>query len=294
MDEVLLRPLRPDDVPVVERISAEAFLEVDRARVLPGDPAPEIRSPAGAENWVRRTRRFVETDPGGCWAAEQGGDVVGFATSVRRESLWVLATYAVRPGLQGRGTGRRLLDAALGHGDGCTRYMLPASDDPAAVRRYLLAGFALHPQMYLHGRLDRAAVPPGTGARVREGSADDVALLDRLDRGARGAGHGPDHVLMREAWRLLVVDDAEGSGYAYAGDGRLALLAASDEATATDLLWTVLADGPDEPLVPHLTGANSWALRVGAAARLQVRTEGFLALRGMDPPSPYVHNGAML
>ena len=38
--------------------------------------------------------------------------MVGFATSFVRERVWCLATYAVRPGLQGTGVGRRLLDAA--------------------------------------------------------------------------------------------------------------------------------------------------------------------------------------
>jgi hypothetical protein len=33
---------------------------------------------------------------------------------------------------------------------------------------------------------------------------------------------------------------------------------------------------------------------VGLAARLELQQEGFLGLRGMTPPTPYVHNGALL
>ena len=62
--------------------------------------------------------------------------------------MWILATYAVRPGLQGQGIGKALLAAALHHGRGCLRGMLSASADPKAVRRYRAAGFSLHPQMY--------------------------------------------------------------------------------------------------------------------------------------------------
>ena len=85
--------------------------------------------------------------------------MVGFATSLVRELMWILASYAVRPGLQGQGLGRGLLEAALHHGRGCLRGMLNASEDPQALRRYALAGFRLHPQMLLHGTVDRAVLP---------------------------------------------------------------------------------------------------------------------------------------
>ena len=56
----------------------------------------------------------------------------------------------------------------------------------------------------------------------------------------------------------------------------------------------MLADGPGEVTVAHVTAANAWAVDVGVAARLEVHHEGYLALRGMDPPAPYLHHGAML
>ena len=69
--------------------------------------------------------------------------------------MWILASYAVRPGLQGQGIGKALLAAALHHGRGCLRGMLSASADPKAIRRYRAAGFSLHPQMHLTGKVDR-------------------------------------------------------------------------------------------------------------------------------------------
>ena len=36
------------------------------------------------------------------------------------------------------------------------------------------------------------------------------------------------------------------------------------------------------------------SLLVGLAAGLTVRTEGYLGIRGMRPPAPYLHNGALL
>ncbi|MBS43243.1 MAG: GNAT family N-acetyltransferase [Nocardioides sp.] len=286
--------MRPEDVVTAERLSAEAFREVDRRSLRPGDAEPSLRSPERAAGWVSRTEHLLRTDPGGCWVAEDAdGSLAGFATSFVRDTTWFLATYAVRPGLQGQGLGRQLLDAAMGHGRHCLHGMLSASSDPAATRRYLLAGFRLHPQMYLTGTLDRSVLP--VVEHVREGTPADTDLMDSVDRRARGAAHGPDHALMQSIWRPLVSERGTGQGYAYVGhDGSLALLAATDRRTATRLLWAVLADGPAEPTVPHLTAANPWALDVGVQARLDVRTEGYLALRGMRPPAPYVHNGALL
>jgi len=129
---------------------------------------------------------------------------------------------------------------------------------------------------------------------VRAGDAGDVDLMDSVDRATRGAAHGPDHELMLRSWPLLVSDSTTGSGYAYLEGGRVALLAATNRRTATRLLWAALADGGRQATVPHLTPANEWALDVAIAARLDVRTEGYLALRGMAPPAPYLHHGALL
>lgn len=282
-----------DDVEEAERLSDDGFYELD-VRMRRGSwPEPSRRTDRHRETWRARTAHFLRTDPTGCWVAEDGTGLVGIVTSYRRETLWGLATYAVRPGRQGQGIGKPLLAAALDHGRGALRGMLSASADPRAARLYHLAGFDLHPQMFFSGTVDRTALP--VVDRVREGSASDVELMDSLDRRTRGAGHGPDHGLMLSAWRLLVSDTTTGSGYAYVDErGRCALLAASNRRTAARLLWAVLADGPAETTIGHVTGANQWVLDVGFAARLELHQEGYLGVRGMQPPTPYVHNGALL
>ncbi len=195
-----IRPMRPEDVPVVERLSAESFYELDVRTFPPSWPAPVLRPPERADNWNARTAHLLDTDPGGCWVAEHDSGVVGFVVSFRRELMWCLATYAVRPTLQGQGIGRPLLEAALSHSQGCLRGMLSASTDPKALRRYTAAGFSLHPQMWLTGAVDRSALP--VVEKVRDGSAADIELMDSLDRRTRGAAHGaPDHLLMLSAMR---------------------------------------------------------------------------------------------
>ena len=285
--------MRPEDVVAAERLSSEGFYEVD-ARLSPrGGPDPQPRSPARGAQWVERTLHVLRTDPGGCWVAEVDGEMVGCATSLTRELMWILSTYVVRPGLQGQGIGKALLAAALHHGRGCLRGMLSASADTKAIRRYRAAGFSLHPQMYLSGSVDRAAIP--IVEKVRDGSAGDFELMDSIDRRVRGAAHGSDHALLLGMFRLVVSDTSTGSGYAFhAADGMPALLAATNRRTAARLLWECLAASGESVRVPHVTAANEWAIDVGLAARLDLAQEGFLALRDMRPPAPYLHHGSLL
>ena len=293
--DYFVRPMTPADVHEVERLTDAAFYDLEVRTHRTGWPEPEHRSEARAAQWRARVRHLVQHDPRGCWVAEDDSGVLGATVSMRRDTTWLLATYAVRPGLQGRGVGRQLLDAALAYGDGCLHGMIAASEDPPAVRRYRLAGFSLHPTMVLRGTVDRADLP--VVERVREGSAGDVDLMDSVDRQVRGAAHGVDHEVLTRAHRLVVVDRPTGSGYAYVRPGGGAyLLAATNRRTATDLLWEALAaTTPDVPVtVPHVSAANEWAVDVGMACRMQLWTSGYLALRGLKPPSPYLHSGHFL
>ncbi len=295
MPGLIIRPMSDSDVSAAERLSDEGFHELDLRMHPPSWPAPVRRGTSGSARWVARTMHFLRTDPGGCWVAEDDTGLAGFATSFVRDTTWFLATYVVRPGLQGQGIGKSLLDAALQHGRGCLHGMLSASADPKAVRRYHAAGFEMHPQMFLTGVVDRSAIP-GID-KVREGSAADIDLMNSVDRQTRGAAHGPDHELLLRGQRLIVSDSTTGSGYAYLGDrSTVLLLAASNRRTAARLMWAGLADAePHQPVhVPHITAANQWAIAVGIAARLELHQEGYLGLRGMKPPSPYVHDGALL
>jgi GNAT superfamily N-acetyltransferase len=290
-----IRPMRLEDVAVAEALSDDAFFALEQRTGGRGGAGPQRRAPEHSAEWLRRTEHLVRTDPGGCWVVEAGRGMAGFATSFVRETTWFLSTYAVRPGLQGQGAGTMLLAAAMDHGRGCLHAMLSSSGDQRAVRRYKRAGFDLHPQMHLTGTVDRTAIP--VVEKVREGSAGDIDLMDSLDRRARGAAHGPDHELLLRTARLLVSDTSTGSGYAYVDvdvRGRVALLAADNRRTATRLLWAALADVPGPVAVPHLTAANQWALDVGIAARLDLGQAGYLALRGLPPPAPYIHHGALL
>lgn len=278
------------DVEACFDVSDRAFHELALHRGRRSDPEPVPPTADDRTRWCTRTTRFLDTDDEGCWVAEEDGEVLGFATSLRRERLWLLVTYAVRPGRQGKGVGKGLLAAAERYAAPCERGMLSASEDPAALRRYWAAGFTLHPQLAFLGEVDRSAIPAVHG--VREGTGDDVAWMDDLDRDLRGGPHGPDHAALGEVGRLLVAADR--GGYAYVADERLVMLAARDPETAQRLAWECLAGASGRFELGHVTAANQWAVDVGMRARLPMGSRGHLALRGMAPPSPYIHNGALL
>lgn len=287
--------MRPEDIGVAEQVSDQSYHAVDVEHGLPGGLVPARRTTAGSSSWQRRTSHLLASDPRGCWVAESHGEVIGFAVSFRRELMWLLASFAVREDLQSVGVGKALLDAALGYGAGCLRGMFAASPDPAAVRRYRLAGFTLHPQMLLHGTVHRDRLP--VARHVREGDERDFDLMDSVDRRTRGSAHGPDHPVLNSLFRLIVIDRPNASGYAYLSEGGSpVLLSAIDRRTASSLLWEALASVPPDAAVTvgHITAANEWAIDVGLAARLSVHQRGYLCLRQMKPPMPYLHHGSLL
>ena len=188
-----------------------------------------------------------------------------------REKMWLLASYAVVPGAQGLGLGKALLAPALEHGRGCLRG--DAQRVRATPRR---CGATTKRASGCTRRCSCGARPTGRTIpvvdKVREGTANDIDLMDSVDRRTRGAAHGADHEILIEQFRLVVSDTSIGQGYAYLDDG-VALLAATDRRTAARLMWEAIASS-DDVLIGHITPENDWAVDVGLAARLELDQEG--------------------
>ncbi|MFE2727758.1 GNAT family N-acetyltransferase [Kitasatospora sp. NPDC059327] len=278
------------DAEAVQHIARASFASLADSPGTAGRERPPVHR-------LARIRHLVRTDPQGCWLAEHDGEPVGAVLSLRREGLWILALLVVRPEAQGRGLGRLLLERATVYGRGCLRGMLCASPSPAAARRYRLAGFTLHPAMTLSGRVDRAGLIDPGDIPVHPGNATHRHLLDSVDRRLRGAAHGPDHeLLLAHCDELLIADALAGSGYCYRDGGEVKLLAATSKRIAARLLREALARVPDgvEARVEYLTAEQEWALDVGLEVGLTPGTRGYLGLRGMRPPAPYLPNGALL
>ncbi|MEE4541663.1 GNAT family N-acetyltransferase [Streptomyces sp. V4-01] len=301
---MILRPIRDDeeDAEVVREISAAAF---GASRALRGDASPGSSPGSGspvddpAADGARergRTRHLAATDPGGCWIAqdEEAGPV-GAVLSSRREGTWGLGLLAVVPGAQGKGVGKALMARAMVHGQACLRGIVCGSRHPVAARTYRRAGFTLHPAMRLTGTVDPTGLKPLDGA-VHEGTARNRDMMDSVDRRTRGGAHGPDHDELLRHHGLLVVDDLAGSGYCYVSGGRVELLAATSRRLATRLLTAALLTVPHGRAVhvSDLTAEQEWALDVGIAAGLDIVNAGYVCLRGMRPPAPYVPSRSFL
>ena len=283
--EVVVRPMREDDVPGAQQVADVAMRE---AGTRYGWVVPDLDD-AGRVRAQARHAHLLATDPDGCWVAETAGRVVGVALSLVRESLWFLSLLAVDREVQAQGVGARLLGATLRTAEGLPAAMIMSSSDPKALRRYARAGFALLPGYEATGPVDRTVLP--VTPQVRDGDWDaDGERVDDLGRRLRGAAYGPDlpHLRDRGA-RLLVADD----GFAVLRDGDLSLLGAGDPATAQALLWAALAEATGDVEVGPLTAAQQWAVEVVLEARLSLRPGTSMCTRGaVGPLSPYVPNGA--
>lgn len=284
-----IRPLRPEEARAADACANAAFDDLDRRLGRPPDAARTQRAVGHA---LTRIEHLITTDPGGAWAAEADGRVVGVALALVRDGLWGLSLFTVHPEHRGTGIGRGLLEAALGHGPWAGGIVL-SSLDPAAIRCYALAGFELRPLMAAAGKVGRRNLGDAPG--VRPGGPGDFELAAAVDRAVRGAPHGPDLQAMLDAdAHMLVAPDA---GYAFHRDGRVLLLAARDEESAQRLLRAALAATPKglDAHVDFVSGEQRWAFPVLLEADLALRADGPLFVRGeVGPLHPYLPSGAYL
>lgn len=290
-EEVTLRPLREGDLPGL-RTSSSAALSDMRRRL--GEPALPPRPSDGRTTGDAIMRHLLQLDPAGAWAAVAGGGVIGAAVAGVRERLWYLAQFHLVPGYQGRGIGRRLLQASLGHGAGAAAKLLHSSLDPQAMRTYQRAGFALEPTLQATGRVRRSAIPAVGG--IRFGDSEDFDLASDVDRALRGSAHGPDlELLVRLGNRLLITDGGRRRGYALM-DTSPRIVAATDEETARSLLWSALAECSADDVAVHVLRANQqWAVDVAVRAGLRLAPGGPLCTMGeTGAMAPYLPHTGLL
>jgi GNAT superfamily N-acetyltransferase len=283
--EPSVRPLEPRDVDAVHHISNAAFEDLARRF---GEP-PEPFGPIAASRV--RVRRLMVTDPGGAWAAERGGEVVGCSLALVRDGVWGLSLLVVRPDAQSTGVGRELLARAWDYGAGARGWIVLASRDSRALRSYSRLGLHLYPALAARGRPRRVAPAPG----VRPGTLADLPLTVEVDRVVRGAAHGDDVAALLEAGGEFLV--LPGRGYAVVRDGAVRQLAARDREGAAELLRACLASaGGREAHVEWITSVQDWAIGPCLDAGLELRMDiGAVFLAGdVGPFTPYLPSGAYL
>jgi GNAT superfamily N-acetyltransferase len=277
----LIRPLLPEDVPTAHEVQFAALSDLE---VRMGRPAYELTDEI-RQRGPARIGHLQRTDPDSAWVAEEDGELVGLSLALVRDGMWFLSLLMIKPGHQGKGIGRQLLDAALT--TATDRSWILSTVDPAAVRRYQRAGFQLHPCYHAEGKPDRTRIPAVQGIRDFD---DDADTLDAVCRALRGAAMGPDLDYWQQMGNRIVV--SPGKGFAILRKEAPAWLAATDETTARDLLWTVLAEAPGKVEVDWLAANQQWGIDVCLDARLALRPGASVALRGQPTMSPYLPSGA--
>ena len=278
----MIRPLREEDVPALHLLMCETFEHYARTRGLPVRPRPD---PAIA---YIRPRHLIRTDPDGAWGAEHDGRLVAVGLALKRERVWGLSLLVTHPDHQSSGVGRAVLDACHDYAHDARGRIILSSSDPRALRAYARLGLHVHPTLTASGR-GLVSEPPG----IREGAAADIPFTEVVDRHVRGAAHGPDIQALLDMGQTLLVSDG---GYTVFGaDGELRILAAYDEAAATDLLRAALAR-LDHVTVMWMTERQQWAIRACVDARLELKPgEGAVFVSGdVGPFRPYIPHGAFL
>src|SRR6202167_4803943 len=213
--------------------AAMAVVEAADAALAEAGLLPPHNPPSDAQLDASRVghARFVQRDGPGAWVAVSEGRVVGVAESVRRESFWGLSMLFVHPEFQSRGVGGRLLEAALGYAAGATQRMIQSSPAPRAMRRYFLAGLAMHPTAEMGGQPDRRAIPPSLPGR--DGDKGDLELVAEVETHlGRSRTEDVAFGLRDERCRLDVVHSDPGRGWVLWRPDRPVMLGATDEQTA--------------------------------------------------------------
>lgn len=269
-----VRAMVPADVPIAAAVGA-AGMDF------------QLNGEEDVRRWQERIGYLLDPDPGGAFVAERDGHVIGVAQAMQRDALWVLSFLAVDPGTHRAGAGRALISAALGYGDP-TVGLICSSDHPAAMRLYARAGFSLRPALRTVGQVDRGALPPRSRS-VRTGTTGDLGFAAEVSRELRGAAHTAEiHYALGRGAQLLVWEDR---GFAVAQEAYgVWLLAARDEAAATELLWCALdIGGTAERPVRWITAGQDWAVSVVLEAGLRLTGHGALCVRGTPGPlRPYL------
>jgi GNAT superfamily N-acetyltransferase len=250
--------------------------------------------PAVVERGRARVAHLQRTDPGGAWVAEADGEVVGLALALIREGLWGFSLFAVAPGHQGRGVGRRLLEASFDYGRDARGHIVLSTESPAAMRRYVLLGLDIRPCVAAAGIVDPTRRPALDG--IVDAGVEGIAAADAIGRAVRGAGHGRDLAAMFEAadTRLLLYEDR---AFAVLREDRVALVAGLDDEAATRALngAFALATPGATVHVDFLSAGQDWAVRACLDAGLALSPDGPMFTGGdVGPLRPYLPNGAYL
>lgn len=198
-----IRPVEPGDVAACAEIESAAF--------------PGASSLKAARRLIERLVRH----PGVYGVvAEQGGAVVGQCFLYEHDPIRAVGPLAVAPAAQGRGVGRRLMEAVLERAAGAAGVRLTqAPHHPASFALYVSLGFEVkEPLAMLTGRF-RGGRP--ADATVRSMRVEDLAAAARLCQRVHGFARTGDLGEALATGGEPLVLERDGRIVAYASHRRL-------------------------------------------------------------------------
>jgi GNAT superfamily N-acetyltransferase len=293
---VTFRPARPDEIAgcgAIWRESINDYLGRLAQPLIPNELGPIARLHG----------HLHATDPDRFWVAVRGHDAPPFAfgAATRRDDVWFLSMLFVRPGEQGAGVGRALLEHVLPH-DGAARGTATDSVQPISNALYASLGIVPRmPMLSVVGRVgpDRpdampplpSGVTPVAFERVVEapgaGHRELADTIDALDREVAGFSHPQDHRWLRiEGRRGFLYRGPDGApvGYGYASEaGRVGPVAVRDAPLLAPVVGHLLgAVRPRDASIVWVPGAAGPAIE--GLLRAGFRLEGFPVLLCWDRP----------
>ncbi len=176
--EIRIRPVRPEDAEACGRIIYEAFKGVNERHGF----RPDFPS---AEAATQLVRHFIGDPSVFGLVAESGDRVVGSNFLSEWDAVRSVGPITVEPGLQARGTGRRLMEAVVerGRGAACIR-LVQDSFNTASLSLYASLGFEVkEPLALMEGRTG-GELP--AGYEVRPMRDEDLGAVAELCRRVHG------------------------------------------------------------------------------------------------------------
>ena len=266
-----LRPTTDGDLPALYAIFVDAVGTVFAPRGF-DVPSPSI------EGFSNLHRHVLATGVG-C-VAEEGGEVIGFASAWSRDDDWFLASLFVRGRAQGHGVGPTLLDAVWGD----ARRRRTVTDAIQPVSNVLYGRRGLVPATPL---LTFEGVP-----RLSSGAEEAPADLAAIDSVAYGFDRTIDHGY----WELHARRAEWGDAYSYAFPrGDIGPVAGTTSAAAARALAVELARSEGSVRV-RIPGSARALVEVALRARLRLGPVPGLVLLspGAEAPIALAPSGYML
>lgn len=161
------------------------------------------------------------------WVAEQAGEVVGYARSVRHQDVRELTEFFVSPDVQSAGVGRTLISKVMPSDHGTTDFVM-ATDDVRAQVRYIKAG--MQHQFLIYEMAREPQTRTLSGRLVAQSFQAEQAALDKLaeiDQAVIGFRRDHQHhwlLQARSGFFYQSGDDIIGYGYVGLESGPFAAL----------------------------------------------------------------------